>query len=120
MIEGTEYSQMVMSAIYRTGQYFGANHIIDVVRGVESAKVKQKGHEKIQTFGVGRTASADFWKTFIRQLVSSKYLKINIQNERSKPMTDITFEKETDTLNFWFNEWHWIEFSCIKKIYTVF
>ena len=79
MIEGTEYAQMVMSAIYRTGQYFGANHIIDVVRGVESAKVKQKGHDKIQTFGVGRTASADFWKTFIRQLVSSKYLKINIQ-----------------------------------------
>ena len=79
MIEGTEYAQMVLSAIYRTGQYFGANHIIDVVRGVESAKVKQKGHDKIQTFGVGRTASADFWKTFIRQLVSSKYLKINIQ-----------------------------------------
>ena len=79
MIEGTEYAQMIMSAIYRTGQYFGANHVVDVVRGVQTEKVKQKGHDKIQTFGVGRTASADFWKTFIRQLVSSKYLKINIQ-----------------------------------------
>ena len=35
---------------------------------------------------------------------NTENLKINIQNERSKPMTDITFEKETDTLNFWFNE----------------
>ena len=65
MIEGTEYAQMVLSAIYRTGQSFGANHIIDVVRGVESQKVKQRGHDKIKTFGVGRTASTDFWKTFI-------------------------------------------------------
>ena len=79
MIEGTEYAQMVLSAIYRTGQSFGANHIIDVVRGVESQKVKQRGHDKIKTFGVGRTASTDFWKTFIRQLVSSKYLRINIK-----------------------------------------
>ena len=42
MIEGTEYAQMVLSAIYRTGQSFGANHIIDVVRN-ESQKVKQRG-----------------------------------------------------------------------------
>ena len=79
MIEGTEYAQMVLSAIYRTGQYFGSGHIVDILRGVESDKVKAKGHEKIKTFGVGRTATADFWKIFIRQLVSANYLLINIQ-----------------------------------------
>ena len=88
MIEGTEYAQMVLSAIYRTGQSFGANHIIDVVRGVDSPKVKQRGHDKIKTFGVGRTASADFWKTFIRQLVSSKYLKINIKKYGALQITE--------------------------------
>ena len=79
MIEGTEYAQMVLSAIYRTGQYFGSGHIVDVLRGVLSDKVKAKGHDKIKTFGVGRTATADFWKTFIRQMVSANYLLINIQ-----------------------------------------
>ncbi len=79
MIEGTAYAQMVLSAIYRTGQYFGSGHIVDVLRGVLSDKVKAKGHDTIKTFGVGQTATADFWKTFIRQMVSANYLLINIQ-----------------------------------------
>ena len=79
MIEGTEYAQMVLSAIYRTGQFFGSGHIVDVLRGVYSEKVKVKGHDKIKTFGVGRTATADFWKIFIRQMVSANYLLIDIQ-----------------------------------------
>ena len=79
MIEGTEYAQMVLSAIYRTGQYFGSMHIVDVLRGVENNKVIAKGHNRIKTFGVGRTNTSDFWKTFIRQMVSANYLNINIQ-----------------------------------------
>jgi len=79
MIEGTEYAQMVLSAIYRTGQYFGSVHIVDVLRGISNDKVKAKGHDKIKTFGVGQTSSADFWKIFIRQMVSANYLYINIQ-----------------------------------------
>lgn len=79
MIEGTEYAQMVMSAIYRTGQSFGANHIIDILRGVCNPKIKQRGHDRIKTFGVGKTASKEFWINFIRQLVSSNNLRINIQ-----------------------------------------
>ena len=50
-----------------------------MLRGVDSDKVKAKGHDKIKTFGVGRTATADFWKIFIRQMVSANYLLINIQ-----------------------------------------
>ena len=64
-----------------------ANHIT-MRRGVDSPKVKQRGHDKIKTFGVGRTASADFWKTFIRQLVSSKYLKINIKKYGALQITE--------------------------------
>ncbi len=79
MIDGTEFAQMVLSAIYRTGQFFGSGHIVDVLRGVNSDKVKAKGHDKIKTFGVGRTATGDFWKIFIRQMVSANYLLINIQ-----------------------------------------
>ena len=79
MIEGTEYAQMVMSAIYRTGQNFGSNHIIDILRGVNNLKIKQRGHDRIKTFGVGGSANKEFWTNFIRQLVSSDNLRINIQ-----------------------------------------
>ena len=79
MIEGTEYAQMAMSAIYRTGQSFGSNHIIDILRGLGNPKIKQRGHDRIKTFGVGRSASKEFWANFIRQLVSSDNLRINIQ-----------------------------------------
>jgi len=79
MIEGTEYAQMVMSAIYRTGQSFGSNHIIDILKGVDNLKIKQRGHDKIKTFGVGESSTKKFWANFIRQLVSSNNLRINIQ-----------------------------------------
>ena len=79
LIEGTEYAQMVLSAIYRTGQYFGTNHIIDVLKGVNNEKIKRKGHDKIKTFGVGVKKTKEFWKNFIRQLVSSNFIKISIQ-----------------------------------------
>ncbi len=88
MIDGTEYAQMVLSAIYRTGQYFGSGHIIDVLQGVNSEKVKVKGHDKIKTFGVGRMATADFWKIFIRQMVSANYLLINIQRYGALQITE--------------------------------
>ena len=76
---GTQPVRKALSAILRTDQYFGSGHIVDVLRGVDSDKVKAKGHDKIKTFGVGRTATTDFWKTFIRQMVSANYLLINIQ-----------------------------------------
>ncbi len=78
LIDGTQYAQMVLSAVYRTGEIFGNVHVVDVLRGVASEKVKAKGHDKIKTFGVGRTASVEFWRNFIRQMVSSNYLSINI------------------------------------------
>ena len=79
LIEGTKFAQMILSAIYRTGQYFGSKHITDIIRGIKNEKVKKRRHDKIKTFGVGKDISEDFWRTFIRQLVSSNYLRINIQ-----------------------------------------
>ena len=79
LIEGTEYAQIILSAIYRTGQYFGTKHIIDVVRGIKNEKVLKRMHDKIKTFGVGKDISEGFWKIFISQLVSSNYIRINIQ-----------------------------------------
>ncbi|MEM6486506.1 MAG: DNA helicase RecQ, partial [Pseudomonadota bacterium] len=51
--DGTEASRMALSAVYRTGQRFGVNHLIDVLRGAENDKIFQNDHHYLPTFGVG-------------------------------------------------------------------
>ncbi len=87
-IQGTEYALMVLKTIYYTGQYFGSNHIINVLRGVFNEKVRSRGHDKIKTFGFGKNNSTIFWKTFIQQMVSSNCLRINIQKYGAIQITE--------------------------------
>ena len=115
MIEGTEYAQMVLSAIYRTGQYFGSAYIIDVLRGVESQKVIARGHNQIKTFGVGQTASANFWKTFIRQMVSANYLIINIQRYGALQITSNGERVLKGEDEYFYRRFEFINFTKKKK-----
>ena len=79
MLDGSELAQMVLSAIYRSGQTFGTVHIINILLGEESSKIIERGHNKIKTFGVGSNYNKDFWQSFIRQLLSSGHIIINIK-----------------------------------------
>ncbi len=74
LADGTEYARMALSAIYRTGQRYGAAHIINVLRGNKTKKVSGAGHDRLPTFGVGEELSVQEWHTLIRQLVSSGFL----------------------------------------------
>ena len=78
-IDGTRHAQMVLSAIHRTGQCFGAAHIIDIVRGAENRKILDRGHDRLPTFGVGGDHGKPYWTAFIRQMVAGGVLSINIQ-----------------------------------------
>ncbi|MGR8948786.1 MAG: DNA helicase RecQ [Gammaproteobacteria bacterium] len=75
---GTEAAQKALSAVYRTGQRFGVNHLIDILRGQETAKVKQFGHERLPTFAVGEELDATAWRSVFRQLVARAYLTVDI------------------------------------------
>ena len=70
LIDGTVAAQKVLSAIYRTGQMFGALHVISVLRGETTPMVQKHGHEALPTFGVGRDQPAPFWRGVIRQLIA--------------------------------------------------
>ena len=78
-IDGTIPAQIFLSAVYRTKQYFGMIHIIDLVRGIETDKVKNRGHHKLPTFGKGADRSKTFWEILARQLVSSGNINIDIE-----------------------------------------
>ena len=79
MVDGTKLAQMVLSAIYRSGQIFGTVHIINILLGNKTDKIIEKKHDKIKTFGIGNNYKKDFWQGFIRQLISSGHLIINIK-----------------------------------------
>ena len=79
MVDATKPAQMALSAIARTGQRFGAAHIIDVLRGSENQKIVQLGHDRLPTHGVGKDMAKGWWQAFLRQLVSAGHLEIDIQ-----------------------------------------
>ncbi|MFO1147886.1 MAG: DNA helicase RecQ [Alsobacter sp.] len=68
--DGTEAAQKALSAIYRTGQRFGAGHVIDVLLGNETEKAVRAGHDRLPTFGVGRDRDERSWRSVIRQLTA--------------------------------------------------
>lgn len=76
--DATEAVQMALSCVYRTGQLFGAGHVIDVLRGSNNEKILSFDHHKLTTYGIGKSLSADEWKSIFRQLVARGLLDVNV------------------------------------------
>jgi ATP-dependent DNA helicase RecQ len=76
--DATEAVQMALSCVYRTGQRFGAGHVIDVLRGSNNEKILSFGHHTLTTYGIGKNLSADEWKSIFRQLVARGLLDVNV------------------------------------------
>jgi ATP-dependent DNA helicase RecQ len=78
--DGTVVAQKALSAAYRTGQRFGAGHLIDVLRGTATEKVMKFGHDRIRTFGVGADLSKQDWQSVFRQLIAAGLLAVDHEN----------------------------------------
>jgi ATP-dependent DNA helicase RecQ len=77
--DGTEAARMALSAVYRTGQRFGVNHLIEVLRGSEADKVLQFDHHLLPTFGVGKQWDNNQWRSVFRQLVARGLLSVDLE-----------------------------------------
>ena len=77
-IDGTVIAQKALSAALRTGERFGAGHLISVLRGEPTDKVRQHRHDRLPTFGVGAEIGKTLWRSYLRQLVAADVLKIDI------------------------------------------
>lgn len=77
--DGTEHAQKALSAVYRTGQRFGAGHLIDVLRGNANERVRQFGHDQLSVFGVGADLDAKGWRSVLRQLMAGGYLLVDTE-----------------------------------------
>ena len=77
--DATQASQMALSCVYRTGQRFGVVHLIDVLLGKPTPKVRQFSHENLSTFGIGKGLSLSQWSSVFRQLVAGGFLESDIE-----------------------------------------
>ena len=103
LVEATTEAQMLFSAIHRTGQVFGAVHVIDILRGADNERIRSRRHDRLPTYGVGKERPKPYWQAVIRQAVASAHLTF----ERQYGGLQLT-DKATDVLNgaesFWIRE----------------
>jgi ATP-dependent DNA helicase RecQ len=78
-VDATEEARKLLSAVYRTGQIFGALHLAAVLRGEKTDAVLRHGHDQLPTFGVGADRTSGYWRGLIRQLIGLGVLDIDTE-----------------------------------------
>ena len=88
--DATEAARKALSCIYRTGQNFGAAHLIDVLRGRETERVSKWGHDKLSVFGIGADLDDAAWRNVFRQVVVAGYARPNHEAYGALQLTEIS------------------------------
>ena len=74
VVDCTIEAQMLLSAIARTEERFGAMHIVDIVTGSKNQKIRDFGHDRLKTYGVGKSHSKKYWRQLIDELLAQKII----------------------------------------------
>jgi ATP-dependent DNA helicase RecQ len=88
VFDATEAVRKALSAALRTGESFGAGHLIDVLTGMATDKVLQRGHDALPTFGVGREFSRREWQAIFRQIMGRDLLRPDPERHGALRMTE--------------------------------
>jgi len=105
--DGTVAAQKALSCIYRTGQRFGVTHLVDVLLGKTTDKIRRFGHDRVSTYGIGSELTAEEWKSVFRQLVAAGLAQVDVEGhgalrlvEQSRPVLrgeqPVRFRKDPD------------------------
>jgi ATP-dependent DNA helicase RecQ len=78
--DATVEAQKALSCVYRVGQRFGIRHVIDVLRGADTDRIRTLGHTRLSTYGIGSDMGEQEWTSIIRQLIHHGYLEQDIAN----------------------------------------
>jgi len=88
-IDGTEAARKALSAIYRTGERFGAGYLIDVLRGSSSdERIARNGHDRLTTFGVGKDLSEAEWRGLLRQMTVQGLIEVDLERHGAIRLTE--------------------------------
>lgn len=85
--DATVEAQKALSCAYRTGQRFGASHLVDVLRGGNTERIRELRHDKLSTWGIGEDIDARQWRGIFRQLVVGGLLEVDADGYGSLRLT---------------------------------
>ncbi len=88
MWDGTVAAQKALSCVSRTGQRFGAAYVTDVLLGKDSDRIRQFGHDKLSTYGIGKELDAAGWRAVFRQLMARNLLSADVEGFGSLCLTE--------------------------------
>lgn len=88
LIDATIAAQKAMSAILRTGERFGTEHLIAILRGEANDRVSQFNHDRLPTFGVGTEHSRNEWRSIFRQLYGAGIISLDVASYGAWSITD--------------------------------
>ena len=86
--DGLMYAQKVLSCIYRMRQIGTTNQVVDVLKGRRPQRIIEQGHDKLSTFGIGKSKPDEYWVNIINQLIHKGYVFIDITNYAVLRLTD--------------------------------
>jgi ATP-dependent DNA helicase RecQ len=86
--DGTEAARKALSCVYRTGQRFGAAHVIDVLRGQRTERVQRFRHDELTTWNIGAELSDRQWRAVFRQLVAMGFLETDSEGYGALKLTE--------------------------------
>ncbi len=78
--DATDAARKALSCVYRVGQRFGIKHVVDVLRGADTQRIRELGHDRLSTYGIGKDFSDTEWTSLFRQLIHRGYLEQDIAN----------------------------------------
>ncbi|NKB29374.1 MAG: DNA helicase RecQ [Rhodobacteraceae bacterium] len=85
--DGTVAVRKALSAILRTDERFGAGHLIDILLGTATDKVRQWNHDDLSTFGIGTEYSRPQWQAIFRQMMGHDLVRPNPEKFGALQMT---------------------------------
>lgn len=86
--DGTVAAQKILSTIYRVDQRFAAGHVIDVLRGIDTERVKQWRHDQLSTYGIGSDKSEAEWRAILRQMIALGLVSVDYENYSALKLTE--------------------------------
>ncbi|KAB0678566.1 DNA helicase RecQ [Aureimonas leprariae] len=78
LFDGTVAAQKALSCIYRTGERFGQAYVVDVLLGAENDRIRQFGHDRVSTFGIGTEHDNRGWRAILRQLIALRFVDVDL------------------------------------------
>ncbi len=88
MVDGTHAAQRLLSVCVQTGQIFGQSHLIDILRGANTEKIRSNGHDNLAAYGRGSDLDKNTWRSIVRQMVATNLLRLDITGYGGLALTE--------------------------------